>query len=55
MSEHELAAIYRTPIDRLPELSGELFLAFLSTCSPRLKDQLLSKWLRSFVGRDGSE
>jgi hypothetical protein len=50
MSEHEFSAVYRTPLNRLAELPGELFLEFLANCSPRVKDHLLSKWLGSLAG-----
>lgn len=50
MSEHELNTVYRTPIDHLADLPGELLLGFLATCSPRVKDHLLSKWLVCLAG-----
>lgn len=50
MSDHEFSAVYRTPIGHLADLPGELLLGFLATCSPRVKDHLLSKWLGCLAG-----
>lgn len=46
MTDSQIRAGLQTPLCKLGELPGELFLACLSTVPPRLQDQLVSRWSR---------